>query len=142
MPIGYLRREPPASIELIAQLEGRIGHSLPDDYRQYLLQQDGGRIDNNTRAVDTVFSLGDVPDYASMWDKLGTYQERVPSWLLPVADDSTGNLYAISVRPDDYGSVWFWDHEEEADEGDPPSEDNITRTAQNWAVFLDSLQAL
>jgi len=141
MAVGYVRREPPASPELVARLEAQIGQALPAEYREYLIQQDGGRLDNNDAAVNTVFGLGDVPEWASLWEVLETYRDRVPSWLLPVADDDTGNLYTISLRPQDFGSVWFWDHEEEADEREPPSEGNIAFKAGSWAGFLEGLRA-
>ena len=88
-----------------------------------------------------VFSLGPVASqYASMWHNLNTYARRVPSWLLPVASDEYGNLFGISVRNSDSGSVWFWDHEQEADEDEPPTEDNLTYRAPDWQSFLDSLR--
>jgi hypothetical protein len=59
---------------------------------------------------------------------------------LPVADDAFGNLFAISLRNDDRGSVWFWNHELEADEGEPPTEENLKLMAPSWPVFLDSLE--
>ena len=142
MPVPYRREEPPAAPELIDQLEQRIGRALPAAYRAYLARQDGGRLTDNTEVLDTVFGLGAVPEWASIWNKLEVLQGRVPAWLLPVADDAFGNLFAVSLRPDDLGTVWFWDHEEEADEGEPPSEDNITLKAQDWRTFLDSLLPL
>lgn len=142
MAVEYVRREPPASWELVDRLEQRIGRPLPASYRDYLRQQDGGRLDNNDEAVNTVFGLGDVPDWANMWNKLETYRDRVPPWLLPVANDDCGNLFAVSLREEDLGSVWFWDHEEEADEGEPPSEDNIELKASDWPTFLDTLRPI
>ncbi len=142
MAVGYVRREPPASPELVARLEGQLSRALPDDYRDYLLQQDGGRLEDNTEAVINVFGLGEVPDWTSMWHKLETFRGRVPAWLLPVAQDAYGNLFAISLRPSDFGSVWLWDHEEEADEGEPPSEENTQCKAGSWAGFLEGLRAL
>jgi hypothetical protein len=76
------------------------------------------------------------------WGKLQTYHDRVPTWLLPVAGDEYGNLFAISLRANDFGSVWFWDHEEEADEGESPAEGNIELKAPNWAAFLEGLQPI
>ena len=119
-----------------------MGQRVPDDYRSYLLQQDGGRLIDNSEAVKYIFGLGDVPDYMSMQGKLRTYHDRVPRWLLPVARDEYGNLYAISLRDSDSGSVWFWDHEREADEGEPPTEDNIKLRAPSWTAFLEGLQPI
>jgi cell wall assembly regulator SMI1 len=140
MAVNYVRREPPASRELVDRLEKRLGRNLPNDYRNYLLEQDGGRLDNNSGAVNTVFGLGEVPDWANMWSILTTFEDRLPAWLLPVARDEYGNLYAVSLRDVDSGSVWFWDHEEEADEGEPPTEENIEWKSPNWQAFIESLQ--
>jgi cell wall assembly regulator SMI1 len=140
MAVEYVRREPPASAEQVNRLEQRVGRPLPPEYRDYLRQQDGGRLDNNNRAINTVFGVGDVPEWASIWDVLETYSERVPDWLLPVADDAFGNLFAVSLRNQDRGSVWFWNHELEADEGEPPTEENLKLMAPSWPVFLDSLE--
>jgi cell wall assembly regulator SMI1 len=140
MAVEYVRREPPAPAEAIGRLEQRVGRPLPPEYRYYLRQQDGGRLDNNSRAINTVFGVGEVPEWASMWDVLETYADRVPDWLLPVADDAFGNLYAISLRNEDRGSVWFWNHELEADEGEPPTEENLKYMAPNWPSFLTSLE--
>jgi hypothetical protein len=74
-----------------------------------------------------------------MWQKLDIYAERVPDWLLPVASDALGNLFAVSLRDQDRGSVWFWDHEREADEDEPPTETNLRRKAADWRTFLESL---
>jgi cell wall assembly regulator SMI1 len=139
MAVAYRRREPPASPELIHRLEQRIDAPLPHSYRVYLTEQDGGRLADNSEAAKTVFGLGNVPDWANIWDKLDTYQGRVPPWLLPIAQDEYGNLFAISLRSQDNGSVWYWDHEEEANEGEPPSNDNIQYKAPDWPTFLDQL---
>lgn len=142
MTVGYLEQEPPAPAELVDDLERRAGRPLPPAYREYLSRQDGGRLADNDQAVTEVFGVGDVPEFASMWKKLATYADRVPEWLLPVASDEYGNLFALSLRDGDRGSVWFWDHEEEADEGEPPTEDNIELRAPDWPTFLASLEPL
>src|SRR5262249_38883564 len=126
MAVAFSETGPPATEESIARLEQRIGHPLPPHYRDFLGQHDGGPLDLNNRSVNEVFGLGDgVPDFASVWNALDTYRDRVPVWLLPVASDSFGNLFAVSLRPDDRGTVWFWNHEAEADEGEPLTEENI-----------------
>jgi cell wall assembly regulator SMI1 len=140
MIVKYLRREPPAAPELLDRLEQRIGRPLPASYRDYLLRQDGGRLESNDGAVNTVFGVGNVKDWASIWRALAAFDQRVPAWLLPVARDECGNLFAVSLRDEDLGSVWFWDHEEEADEDEPPSEDNIERRAPDWPGFLGALR--
>lgn len=140
MTVGYLRQEPPAPPERVAELEQRLRRPLPAAYRRYLTENDGGRLDDNHDAVQSVFGVGEVPDWANLWKKLDVYRGRVPEWLLPVANDEYGNLFCLSLRASDEGSVWFWDHEEEADEGEPPAEDNLTFKAETWPRFLASLR--
>jgi cell wall assembly regulator SMI1 len=135
----YHEPQPPASPAAVDRLEQRIGRALPPPYRNHLLQQDGGRMDNNDRYVHTVFSVCAVKPIASIFSRLDTFAGRVPAWLLPVARDEGGNLFALSLRDDDYGTVWFWDHEYEADEGEDPTEDNITQVGENWDRFIQSL---
>src|SRR6266516_8153476 len=135
MAVSYRLQPPPASADLINRLEQRVGQSLPAEYRDYLLAQDGGWLAPNDEALKVVFGLGEVPNELNMWRKLETFRDRLPKWLLPVAQDAYGNLFAVSLRHPDRGSVWFWDHEEEADEGEPPSEDNIELRAPNWRTF-------
>jgi len=74
-----------------------------------------------------------------MWKKLKTFSGRHPSWLLPVAQDEYGNLFCLSLRDEDFGTVWFWDHEEEADEDEPPTEDNVSQIATDWRAFIERL---
>lgn len=143
MTVGYRRSAPPAPAGEIARLEAQIGAALPTAYRGYLMEHDGGRLEDNDRAVNEVFGLGpDIPEWASMWRKLSTYAGRVPEWLLPAASDAFGNLFAVSLRSQDHGSVWFWDHELEADEGEPATDENLTYQAADWQAFLASLKPL
>jgi cell wall assembly regulator SMI1 len=141
MAVGFIEPSEPAPPSDVERLEHRIGRSLPDDYRNFLLRQDGGWMQMNDGAVKEILGVRDDASYnASLWQALDTYNERVPNWLLPVASDEYGNLYALSLRQEDFGSVWFWDHEEEADYGEPPSEENIELRAPNWNEFLAALQ--
>ncbi len=99
-------------------------------------------MDNNDRAVHTVFSVGAVKPIASIFSRLGNFASRVPTWLLPLARDEGGHLFALSLCEADSGTVWFWDHEYEAGEGDQPTEDNITRAADDQQTFLQSLNPI
>ena len=140
MSVGYRREAGPAPAEDIARLERMVGRPLPTEYRDYLHQHDGGRLVDNSEGVNEIFGVGpEAPEWSNMWQKLGVYAERVPQWLLPVASDALGNLFAVSLRDTDRGTVWFWNHEREADEDEPPSEENIRRMAPNWGAFLESL---
>ena len=66
--------------------------------------------------------------------------ERVPSLFLPIAEAEGGNLVCLSLREKDYGAVWFWDHEEEAEEGAEPTYRNLYVISDSFKKFWGSLQ--
>ena len=68
-----------------------------------------------------------------------TYRNRVPAWLLPVAKAEGGNLILIALSGDDAGAVYFWDHEQEADEGEPPTTENLYRLADSFEDYVHQL---
>jgi hypothetical protein len=136
------------SRDQLAPLERRLGGHLPDDYVAFLLQHNGGRADSSTfefedgagektrSRVVWFFGLADDDSYgfsANMDD----YEDRIPSAFLPIGSDPFGNLLLLCVRPEDHGSVWFWDHEEETEE---PDLSNMSRIAGAFGEFLGALR--
>ena len=53
--------------------------------------------------------------------------------FLPVADAEGGNPICISTRTDDFGTVWFHDHELDFDE-----DGAFTQIAPSWDAFIDA----
>ena len=70
---------------------------------------------------------------------LEAYAGRYPDGFLPIAVDSSSNLILLDIGYEQPGSVWFWDHEAEADEDEPPRTDNITKIAESFAQFVATL---
>jgi len=139
-----------ASEQAIAQVERQLEVRLPSGYLALLEECNGGAVEQNRfegsddapgASVRHFFGVGRSDD-ADLVKNYEDYRDRVPSWLLPIADDATGNLVCISVRDQDRASVWFWDHEEEAEEGDPPTEDNLHQLADDFEGFLSRLKPL
>ncbi|MRV75986.1 hypothetical protein GJ700_30160 [Duganella sp. FT92W] len=63
-----------------------------------------------------------------------------PRGMLPFGDDPAGNLYLVKISPgDSYGSIFFWDHENEADLEEQPNFDNIHFISQTFDNFLNEL---
>ncbi len=55
--------------------------------------------------------------------------------FLPVADAEGGNPICISLRTEDFGTVWFHDHELDFDE-----DGAFTQIAPSWDAFIDATQ--
>ena len=68
--------------------------------------------------------------------KTMTYEEMIPDDMLPIADDPGGNVLAISLNMDDYGYVYFINHEyDDLDTGYLVK----SKIAESMSDFLDVL---
>jgi hypothetical protein len=62
------------------------------------------------------------------------YQGRLPSGLIPVAQDPGGNQICLAIEGPDCGSVYFWYQEYE---GEPNA---IWLVAKSWDEFMHLLK--
>lgn len=83
-----------------------------------------GKVSNLEKAIETFKEIGNA---------------RMPDNIFPIAYDSGGNKICISVSGKDFGFIYFWDHEEEVDEGEIPNYNNLYLLAKNLNEFLESL---
>jgi cell wall assembly regulator SMI1 len=151
MPLEIADSHEPLDEKRIAALEMQIGYRLPKEYRAFLAAHNGGYA-NGSNAFRYKYErgpytesrinelLGLTAEYGSL-DKnylrmaaLG----RIPEKLLPIADDPFGNLICISLAGKDCGAVYFWDHENEPDDGNQEFR-NIHLIADSFDEFLSGL---
>lgn len=71
---------------------------------------------------------------------LELFSGRYPREYLPIGEDAGGSLVLIKLTRDDYGSIHFWNHEEESDEDEPQTHSNITRISDSFAAYLEELE--
>jgi hypothetical protein len=139
----------PAQVSDITRFEAAIDAALPGDYSSFLLTYNGGKPDPDQfvfradmgprRAIlDWFLSLGgdvdnDIEQFADI------LRGRIPVDCLPIAIDPGGNFILLSVSGPRRNQLLFWDHELEADEGEPPSEKNVYPICTGFSTLLDSL---
>jgi hypothetical protein len=101
--------------EQVVKLEGRVGVSLPPDYRQYLLDFNGGFF---TEPEIVALSV-DVPldnltfmhgiDVGHAFAELGSdvhlFDDNAPTQVLPVGSTPMGNLLLLITHPEGYGCI-------------------------------------
>ena len=131
------------------RLNDALGTDLPGGYRDFMLGQNGGVLtvaahlpDDTSGASVRAFLVVDDIEGAGGYDfgeYLRNYEGRYPHGLLPVAVDASSNLVLLDTGYEQPGSVWFWDHEGEADEDEPPRTDNIIKIAASFTAFLKDL---
>ncbi|MEP3478590.1 MAG: SMI1/KNR4 family protein [Fuerstiella sp.] len=139
-----------ASQSDISKLEDLVGATLPEEYRQFLVESNGGKPQkrsfdcadgDNGGSVRAFFALSSSSKPFSLEKACDIYEGRIPSLTLPIACDSFGNLILLSLDSNrQRGSVYFWDHEEEDDEEEEGSDwTNVYLAAASFREFTDSL---
>jgi hypothetical protein len=139
----------------IEEVEKFVGLNFPTEYKEHLLEYNGGQ------CVPNVFSFyenGEITDSSIDWflaiydgeyDNLKNYIEnykikkkRLPFHILPIAHDPGGNLICISCGNDDIGNIYFWDHEKEVNYGLANDQDysNLYLIAENFKEFINGFK--
>jgi hypothetical protein len=142
MPVAFVKAEKTAEDGQIKEVELVIEKNLPSDYRAFLLKYGGGVPEPNHLPGVTDVGISLFFSAEDLLVQKDAYRNRVPDGLLPIADSEGGNLVCVSLNPRDFGSIYFWDHELEAEEGEEPTYDNLSKVASGFSEFWDSLQRL
>jgi cell wall assembly regulator SMI1 len=115
--------------EDIAEFENEVGIKFPEDYKRFMLKSNGGTPKEewlydffdevteaeNTSVIREFFSLFSdnsvkMSNLREIY-KIMTYEETISTDMLPIADDPGGNIIGISLNKDDFGYVYFINHE-------------------------------
>jgi cell wall assembly regulator SMI1 len=132
----------------IDAVEAEMGVKVPEPYRRFLLQYNGGR----PRPARFVYGKGPYQDsrvhgFACIQQGhindirhlVQTFAGRIPKGTMPIARDPAGNLVLIGTTGDPAGKIFFWDHEQEAEEGQEADWRNVSPVADSFDQFLESL---
>lgn len=124
----------------------KLAFEIPIEYREFLQQTNGGipvpdAVKHEGKYWDNVSCFYSVRNNLcsdDLFRNIEEYKEMLPSHYLPIGESPGGNLYCLSLRSEDFGSVYFWDHDEANYDGEP-WEENMTLLASSLPVFINSL---
>jgi hypothetical protein len=150
-------KSPPAPADALARFERDIGQELPEDYRYFLINCNGGYVGGrywyrgenpDGREVEAgVHHIGGFRDESSfslLWSR-DCYCGRIPEPLIWINDDPFGNAICLGVADAHRGRVYFWDHENEPDKdwnGSVESAGNIMLVANSFTDYVAGLREL
>ena len=134
---------------IVKVLETYFAFKLPKDYRKFLLETNGGNptkryfLKKGTNELGEIrYFLGIIPEYSKgLLEKKAMFDGRIPSNTLTIGSNSGGNLILLSVKGPDYGKVYYWDHNWEAEDGQTPDYSNLTLIADSFEEFINSLKS-
>jgi hypothetical protein len=145
--VTFRSDNPPTSEAEIAKFEKANSVKLPDAYRSFLLQQNGGHPTPDKIAVpkweggytglNRFFAIKPERGLQHYHDR---FEDRVPKGFLPIADDPGGNLFLLALKGKRAGQIYLWDHEDELDdEGDSKQDmSNMYKVAEDIDDFLQN----
>jgi len=103
----------------VIKIEDRLGVRFPAPYRRFLLKHNGGRptpdtidvegLPGNSTDIHSIFGTDETDEVAGLGWYVSTYAGRLSGDLLPIARDSGGNLFCLSLSRSDFGSVVYCD---------------------------------
>lgn len=133
------------SLKDLEMFEREHNLNIPDLYRDFLLTYNGGYADPNVfyisseegeSVLNVFYGIGNM--YNNLEKKFDFFDEIVEIGFIPIASDSGGNQICLGVNERFYEKIYFWDHEQEADE----DMGNMYFLAENINEFLDGLYDL
>jgi cell wall assembly regulator SMI1 len=118
----------------IANLETELNIKLPEDYKTFLLKNNGGSpeedwcfnfYDENSEESDSVINQfyilykksEDEFDDLKIQYLTNVEEGFVPDTVFVIADDPFGNMIGVDLSAENYGKVYFFDHELEDEDG-------------------------
>lgn len=148
-------RGPQVTEAQIRAFEQSYGHPLPDDYRQFLLDVNGGQPDRANRefahgVVNDLFSLDDtVNDSSDLTTRANRERASLPSRdLLFIGHDDGGNSLLLALAGEHRGEVWFMltDDDARPDDANPRvlwhDRRDMRKLADSFEQFMRSLRPL
>jgi hypothetical protein len=135
------------SQEVLNEFEVSIHTQLPSEYRDFLLQHNGGKPipsffwiipHEDGSSVNQFYGLYNEPEYLSIKIFIGKERYGIPESMLPIGDDGVGNYICMGISIENYGHILFLDHELHPF-NEPNSPDGITKLKDSFTEFLNSL---
>jgi hypothetical protein len=137
----------PLSEMEVQKLESIFGGKFPEDYRLFLLSYGASDFEESAvfRHQDGGVYLGTFFGQDLKKAMADFYGDRLPKLIIPINDDGASNLICISLRPEDFGAIYFQHHSIGWEGEDPSDEDaarstTLFRLADSFTSFICDLE--
>ena len=133
-------------------VESKLNVNLPSDYKKFILKNNGGHpikdcfpfLDNKMNKSGCIawfYAMydGEYSNFIKEYYTYKVFRQRLPSDLIPIADDPCGNLVCLCIDGQNKDKIYFWDHENESLELNYPWYKNISLISSNFTDFINSL---
>lgn len=128
------------TINDIKEFEKEFNLSLPESYKTFLLENNGGNAepdfyylsDEKCVGISSFYTLEEIKS------DLTDFSLKFTSNIVPIAIDGGGNIICISASGEDKGKLYLWWAENCADEDEEATYDNLSLIADNFDEFINN----
>ena len=122
---------------------------LSDDYKNFLVKFNGGtpdksifRIADFECVLNSLLMLASAAGiYYSIENYMENYKLRIPSVTVPIGYSPGGDLFLMKTSEPDFGVIYYWRHDLEAEFDGRKYWGNVEKIASNFSAFLDGLES-
>ena len=130
----------------LTKVEDEIGYKLPCEYKTFLLRHNGGRpvldgVKHKNEHFDYVgyfYAILDDTYHDDLLRQIKEHKGMIPQGYLPFGESPGGDVFCLSLREYELGSIYHWDHEEANYDGEP-WEYNMTKLSASLNQFISEL---
>ncbi len=147
-------RGPAVDEAAIARFEATIGARLPDDYRAYLAEVNGGRpvkarrafvIGRGRSVINCLHSLDHPDDLFDLGEANEILRDALPPELIAIGADDGGATVCLCVKGEHAGEVWYRDTIDPRSDGANPrvlwhDRRDMTKLADTFRAFMAALE--
>ncbi|WP_058487072.1 SMI1/KNR4 family protein [Defluviitalea phaphyphila] len=144
--IGYGK----ATMQMIDEFEQYVGFSLPNDYKRFLLEYNGGKPKeryytffvqelNENIPFDVLYGLNTAIKQVDLKMWYDEYKEDLLENCIIIGSDS-GTGLIILINEDEDEGIYYWDHSwyfEQSNE-----ENNVYKISDSFQEFFNDLEKL
>jgi len=137
----------------ILVLNRKLISPVPDEYRDFLIQNNGGEPKESTLTFDAKklgingeelgYFYGIDTESENIIDTIDNLSHVLPKNLIPIVDTPGGNYFLLSVNPNTYGKIYYKDHEVEDsfdfDDSKNDLPESMVLVANLFSEFIDKL---
>ncbi len=129
----------------ISEIEGELNVSLPNDYREFLLQNNGAKIDNGYFFVkelnehilmDTFFGANNSKKALDLIEVNNEFEGEIPPKSILIGDEPGGGLILLVNDGEDNG-IYYYDHSYSFEQSS--DEKNSYLISNTFHDFIDML---
>ncbi|MFN0204346.1 MAG: SMI1/KNR4 family protein [Bacteroidia bacterium] len=125
-------------------------YPIPMPFKTFLLEYNCGEVtdEKNVFNIPKMKNESILRQFFGIYEGIGsldyvhrtfTSRNRFPAHYFAIGSDMLGNLILMGQAEKNFGQIYYWDHENEVDDGKKPHEKNIYKVAKDLNSFIDGL---